>query len=109
MKTSKILSRQYALSSFFLVSRLAAHRSRSSTGNCDNETPVMGIPVILVNQPRVKPAKNHSAKVLTESAVGLATIFPRLVATWKRKKSLTVARSGAATPSPSQCQQGEQT
>jgi len=49
---------------------------------------------------RANPAKNHSAKVLSESTVILlSSILPRLIATWKRRKSLIVARSGGVEPS----------
>jgi hypothetical protein len=45
-------------------------------------------------------SKEPSAKALTESAVGSATTLPWLVATWKQRKSLTVARSGASALRP---------
>jgi hypothetical protein len=50
---------------------------------------------------RANPAKNHSAKALSESVVNLSSspMFPRLAAIWKRRKSFTVAMSRASTPS----------
>lgn len=42
----------------------------------------------------------HSAKVFTESTViRSSSILPRLIAMWKRRKSLMVASSGGGTPS----------
>ena len=46
---------------------------------------------------QLRPVKNHSANVLSESQVMFSLIFPLLVAAWKRRKSFMVARSGAST------------
>jgi hypothetical protein len=52
---------------------------------------------IEVSVTRLKPAKNHSANVLSELLVIIFQIFPLPVAVWKRRKSFTVTRSGAST------------
>jgi hypothetical protein len=44
------------------------------------QTSLMFSSSVSVPVTRVKPAKNHSAKVLTKSTVGFSTILPRLVA-----------------------------
>jgi hypothetical protein len=61
---------------------------------------------VIVPVTRVKPAKNHSAVVLTESTVGrsfsLSSLgFMREIK--KRTKSFVVARSGAAAPGQRYC------
>jgi hypothetical protein len=63
----------------------------------DHWTSVLSASFIEVSVTRQKPAKNHSANVLSELLVIIFRIFPLLVAVWKRRKSFTVTRSGAST------------
>jgi hypothetical protein len=46
----------------------------------DDDAEFLRLSFISVPVIRVKPAKSHSAMVLIESGVGLATILPQLVA-----------------------------
>ena len=53
---------------------------------------------------RANLVKNHSVKVFSESTVvRLSSILPRLMAVWKRRKSLIGARSRGLEPSRRLC------